>query len=452
MHGGVRFFVYPLRNTSKLAAINAEILDRNRGWVYNEWNQHNQYIPEHVFHENLLHAAHSPLFTTDPANATHFLLPFYGRIGMYEGDLLPRLQDALLSELASSPWFQRSRGSDHILVWSSQRPLERLLGPTLLRLLRANSRVRFLAVEDDDPRPGVLRFIRGRDIKIPPYVPAAVAALAENVTLQQQQQQQQKQQQQQQQQTYEQGQQEQQQQQQQYSTTWAMSNPRVISRKGQARSAQHSNPNTSSTSSSNTRSSTNSNRMGNGVRAPQTSARARDTFLFFAGTLSNNRVRTVLKKAVEGHPHCVIHDAQVKMMQDKNPRSSHSLLVRQVVRDTLAEMATSEFCLCPRGLTAGTRRIFEAVLVGCIPVIVSDGYTWPFPHLAAELDAASVRVPEKDAARVLDILGHVSRRERVAKRVRLAHLAHNVTYHLPAPQPGDAFYNIIRAIADTQQH
>lgn len=77
----------------------------------------------------------------------------------------------MLRTLSSSPWFIHSRGCNHLFVWSSQRPLNRLLGQTLSRLLRDNSKVRFLAVEDVDNRLDTLRFQHGRDIKIPPFVP-----------------------------------------------------------------------------------------------------------------------------------------------------------------------------------------------------------------------------------------------------------------------------------------
>ena len=98
---------------------------------------------------------------------------------MYEGELLLEMQEALLEELHASPWFRASRGCNHVLVWTSQRPVERLLGPRLTRLLRHDSHVRFLAVEDVDGRLGTLRFQQGRDVKIPPYTPSHIISFAD---------------------------------------------------------------------------------------------------------------------------------------------------------------------------------------------------------------------------------------------------------------------------------
>ena len=70
----IKFFVYPLNaSLPQLAEANARAFERNKGWVLNDWNQHNQYSLEYVFHQNLL--ATPDLITNDPEQATHFFIP-----------------------------------------------------------------------------------------------------------------------------------------------------------------------------------------------------------------------------------------------------------------------------------------------------------------------------------------------------------------------------------------
>ena len=54
-----------------------------------------------------------------------------------------------------------------------------------------------------------------------------------------------------------------------------------------------------------------------------------------------------------------------------------------IVREYADTMLRSTFCFVPRGDTPTTRRLFDAILAGCVPVVVSDGIdtSLPFPHL-----------------------------------------------------------------------
>lgn len=281
-------YIYPIEG-------NDAVLATARGWLRNEYNMHNQYALEYAVHANALSSGR---VTADPQRASLFLVPLYLRLALYNTDALRRLQDAAESTLRKSPWLRRHGGQDHIVVWTSQREPERLLGGKLAAFLRRETRVRFLAVEANDPRPAHLVLIAERDVLIPPYVPQVQ------------------------------------------------------------------------------------------VVAQPTPVRERHYLAVFGGSVVNAPgVRGAIADALRSAPDALLlGTAELKMRQEPNSSSPHALDVTAVVQRTLAGMDRARFCLCPRGITPGTRRVFEALARGCIPVVVSDNWVLPFasnlPRLA----------------------------------------------------------------------
>ena len=78
---------------------------------------------------------------------------------------------------------------------------------------------------------------------------------------------------------------------------------------------------------------------------------------------------------------------------------------------TYASMRKSVFCLVPRGDTPSSRRLFDAVSAGCIPVIISDDYTPAFQS-ALNYSRFSLRFPVDevlaDPCKVFGQLRHMS--------------------------------------------
>ena len=72
------------------------------------------------------------------------------------------------------------------------------------------------------------------------------------------------------------------------------------------------------------------------------------------------------------------------------------------------EMQTSKFCLAPQGMLGHWgRRVVQAVLLGCVPVIIQDNFEQPLePFLP--YDQFSVRVAEADIPRLHEILDAVT--------------------------------------------
>jgi xylogalacturonan beta-1,3-xylosyltransferase len=75
-------------------------------------------------------------------------------------------------------------------------------------------------------------------------------------------------------------------------------------------------------------------------------------------------------------------------------------------------MLRSWFALCPRGFGPASFRIYEALQLGCIPVIISDKYRYPY---ADEVDWSefSVHVREHDIKRIPKILAGIGPNKRL---------------------------------------
>jgi glucuronyl/N-acetylglucosaminyl transferase EXT1 len=66
-------------------------------------------------------------------------------------------------------------------------------------------------------------------------------------------------------------------------------------------------------------------------------------------------------------------------------------------------MKTSTFCLTPRGRRLGSFRFLEALNTTCIPVVLGDGWVWPFGELI-DWATAAIQFPESDIFLVPDTL------------------------------------------------
>lgn len=116
------------------------------------------------------------------------------------------------------------------------------------------------------------------------------------------------------------------------------------------------------------------------------------------------------------------------------------------------DMQRSIFCLCPLGWAPWSPRIVEAVVFGCIPVIIADDIVLPFTDVIPWNDIA-VFVPEKDVGRLDTILTSISMEEVTMKQRMLAD-AH-IKRALLFPRltlPGDGFHQVMNALARKLPH
>ncbi|CAM0149628.1 unnamed protein product [Urochloa decumbens] len=116
------------------------------------------------------------------------------------------------------------------------------------------------------------------------------------------------------------------------------------------------------------------------------------------------------------------------------------------------DMQRAVFCLCPLGWAPWSPRLVEAVVFGCVPVVVADGVVLPF-HDAIPWAEAAVFVAEEDVPRLDTILTSIPPEEVVRRQRMLASPAVKRALLFQQPsQPGDAFHQILNGLARKLPH
>lgn len=98
---------------------------------------------------------------------------------------------------------------------------------------------------------------------------------------------------------------------------------------------------------------------------------------------------TPVRKALQHDFQCSMIFREMKRLSKK---ANHGELMR-----------AATFCPCPGGDSPGAKRMFDSIFAGCIPVILSYDFVWPFTKEAGSaipLDASdfSLRLEAKDYA------------------------------------------------------
>lgn len=116
------------------------------------------------------------------------------------------------------------------------------------------------------------------------------------------------------------------------------------------------------------------------------------------------------------------------------------------------DMQRAIFCLCPLGWAPWSPRLVEAVVFGCIPVIIADDIVLPFAD-AIPWNEIGIFVPEKDVPKLDAILTSLTPEEVIWKQRALAKLSIKQALLFPQPsQPGDGFHQILNGLARKLPH
>eukprot|EP00947_MAST-08B_sp_MAST-8B-sp1_P003430 g3430.t1 len=102
-----------------------------------------------------------------------------------------------------------------------------------------------------------------------------------------------------------------------------------------------------------------------------------------------------------------------------------------------------------QGFAPWSRRLFDSVMMGCIPVIIADNIELPFEQFL-DYRSFTVKVAEEDVSRLKEILVSIPPEVIRQKQEMLKKVWVHFTYQRPS-RTGDAFHMILRKLSQLHQ-
>jgi hypothetical protein len=116
-----------------------------------------------------------------------------------------------------------------------------------------------------------------------------------------------------------------------------------------------------------------------------------------------------------------------------------------------SELSKARFVLCPPGWAPWSARLFDAIMVGAIPVIIADEWSPPFEGTILDYSNFSIRVPEKEARNLRDILLNISEEEERRLRANMARVYQHFIYAMNPFKDLDAFESLYNILSERAQ-
>ncbi|KAH6792332.1 Exostosin family protein [Perilla frutescens var. hirtella] len=154
------------------------------------------------------------------------------------------------------------------------------------------------------------------------------------------------------------------------------------------------------------------------------SAYKRSILAFFAGKM-HGKVRPLL----------------LQHWENKDPDMKISGPIRKAY---VWHMQNSKYCICAKGYEVNSPRVVEAILYGCVPVIISDNFVPPFFDVL-NWETFAVFVLEKDIPNLKNILVSISDRRYVVMKHRVEQVRQHFVWHT-TPARYDIFHMILHSV------
>ncbi|KAG0580756.1 hypothetical protein KC19_4G197000 [Ceratodon purpureus] len=158
----------------------------------------------------------------------------------------------------------------------------------------------------------------------------------------------------------------------------------------------------------------------------------RDFFAFYAGQM-HGVVRPVLIEHWKGK------DPSMKIYEVLPPEIAQNISYAE-------HMKRSRYCLCPKGFEVNSPRIVEAILSGCVPVIIADNFVLPYSDVL-DWTKFSITVAEKDIPHLKKILSSIPDGTYRSMQSRLKYIRrHFVWLEDPEDAEYDSFHMALHSI------
>ena len=116
------------------------------------------------------------------------------------------------------------------------------------------------------------------------------------------------------------------------------------------------------------------------------------------------------------------------------------------------EVVRARFILCPAGWEPWSPRLFDGIVSGALPILLTDQWIVPFERESNKQGVLKERIPfeqfllRTDIANLNGLLDGLTVEEEAAMRMTMASVAHRFIYNL-IPQPQDALWTIAEILS-----
>lgn len=143
-----------------------------------------------------------------------------------------------------------------------------------------------------------------------------------------------------------------------------------------------------------------------------------------------------------GQMHGYVRPMLLKHWENRDP--DMKIFGKMKKASYVRHMRNSKYCICAKGYEVNSPRVVEAIIHGCVPVIISDNFVPPFFEIL-KWDSFAVFVFEKDIPDLKNILLSIPEKRYVVMQQRVNQVKKHFLWH-NSPVKYDIFHMILHSL------
>lgn len=142
-----------------------------------------------------------------------------------------------------------------------------------------------------------------------------------------------------------------------------------------------------------------------------------------------------------GKMHGSLRPILLKYWENRDPEMK---IVGRMRHGYTQQMKNTRYCICAKGFAVNSPRVVEAIMFGCVPVIISDNYVPPFFEIL-NWELFALFVPENDIPNLKNILLSIPEERYVEMHKSVEQVRQHFLWH-NTPVKYDVFHMILHSI------